>query len=116
MGKRKAAQNSEIKPWFSAKPDNKEGRFIQVGNSLMLSKKFQGLRYSTQRLYECMGMESAGNRDFKFPQKTAKKYGFTNKTLIAGVKELQEKGFIKVISGRNTRQPNLYSFCFDWKL
>ena len=30
--------------------------------------------------------------------------------------ELEAKGFIKVYSGKATREPNLYEFCYDWKI
>ena len=36
MGRRKAAEKCTILPWLSRKSDNSEGRFIQVGNSLLL--------------------------------------------------------------------------------
>ena len=40
MGKRRrAGGNNNINPWLSARMDCKEGRFIQVGNSLLLSHK-----------------------------------------------------------------------------
>ncbi len=37
MPRYKAAKNCEIKPWLSARSDCREGRFIQVGDSFLLS-------------------------------------------------------------------------------
>ena len=53
-----------IVPWLSARPDNREKRFIQVGDSLLFSDAFQELRVGAKHLYLCMAMESGGKRDF----------------------------------------------------
>lgn len=106
----------ELVPWLSAKPDNVEKRFIQVGNTLLFNKDFQSLGAGSRMLYFCMAMESAGKRRFIFPQAAAKKYKITPSSLRRHVDELEAKGFIKVYSGKITREPNLYEFCCDWKL
>ena len=62
-----------IVPALSAKVDNKEKRFIQVGNSLLLSKQFHALSTGSRFLYFCMAMESGGRKNFILPQKDAKK-------------------------------------------
>ena len=59
-------------PHLSAKADNKEKRFIQVGNSLLLSKQFHALSTGSRFLYFCMAMESGGRKNFILPQKDAK--------------------------------------------
>ena len=53
-----------IVPALSAKVDNKEKRFIQVGNSLLLSKQFHALSTGSRFLYFCMAMESGGREEF----------------------------------------------------
>jgi hypothetical protein len=106
----------ELVPWMSARPDNVENRFIQVGNSLLFNKEFQSLGAGSQMLYLCMSMESAGKRKFVFPQAAAKKYKISPSSLRRHVDELEAKGFIKVYSGKATREPNLYEFCYDWKI
>ena len=63
MGSRRRGRDT-IKPWLSARLDCKEGRFVQVGNSLLLSKEFQALTAGARFLYLCMTMESAGKREF----------------------------------------------------
>ena len=114
MSKRKSRPT--IVPWLSAKPDSYEKRFIQVGNSLVLSDQFQNLGIGTRYLYFCMAMESGGKRDFTFPQKVAEKYGIKPSSLRRHIDELEAGKFIKVYSGKPTREPNKYIFCQEWKL
>ena len=91
--------------WLSARADCKEGRFIQVENSLLLSQQYQDLT----------AMESGGKREFVFPLSTAKKYGIAKNSLWRNIVELQNAGFINIQSSASIRQPNLYSFSFEWK-
>ena len=106
----------ELVPWLSARPDNVEKRFIQVGDTLLFNKSFRSLTVGCRYTYFCMAMECGGRRSFLFPQATAKKYKITPSSLRRHVDELEAKGFIKVYSGKITREPNRYEFCFDWKL
>ena len=115
VARRKAAQNCTVLPWLSEKQDCKEGRFLQVGNSLLLSKRFQALPPTAQILYIVMANESGRNRSFEFPQTAAKKYGFAPTTFRRAVDELIKAGMITKQSGQSARAPNLYEFCFDWK-
>ena len=117
MPKRKSSKDCMIKPWLSAKPDCKEGRFIQIGNSLLLDKRFQALKPTAKILYLCMAMESGGRREFTFPKTDMSKYGLSRSTAVTGVNALIEAGFIKkAYSGKITREPNGYEFCLEWKL
>lgn len=120
----KAAKHCNIKPWLSARPDCTEGRFIQVGNSLLLSHKtnagtegnaFLKLTPNARLLYLDMCLEAGEQRQFIFPKAAAKKYGFTETTFRRGVNELSHKGFIAVNSVRTTREPNIYQFLSEWK-
>lgn len=115
MARRKAAQNCSLFPWLSAKPNCKEGRFIQVGNSLLLSKEFQKLSAGARWLYLCMTMESGGRRDFLFPLASAKKYGIPDASFRRYINELVNASLISKQSMANLRQPNEYSFSFEWK-
>ena len=105
-----------IKPWLSAKPDCKEGRFVQVGNSFMLSKAVQSLSAGAFRTYLCMAIESGGRREFQFPLHVAKKYGISSSSLRRHVEELEENGFIQASRNANLRKPNDYLFSLEWKL
>lgn len=104
-----------IVPWLTAKPDGREKRFIQVGNSLLLSKSFQALGPGPQHLYLCMAMESGGRQTFRFPRTTALKYGITPSSLARYVTKLEEKGFLQVYSRKRLRQPNDYLFTLSWR-
>ena len=114
MSKRRSKPT--IVPWLSAKPDHAEKRFIQAGNSLLLSRTFQALGTGSRYLYLCMAMESGGKRTFTFPQSAAKKYGISPASLRRHVDELEAGKFIKVYSGQPTREANRYEFCPEWKL
>ena len=59
MSGRKRSSRTVL-PWLTARSDGKEGRFIQVGNSLLLDKRVQKLSGNALRLYLCMAMESGG--------------------------------------------------------
>ena len=115
MPRRKAAPNCNVKPWLSANADSKEKIFTLIGNSLLLSEAFQQLTPGAQMTYICMTLHSGGKRDFQFPNATAKKFGFAEKSFRRYVAELAAAGFIKVNSGKLTREPNIYSFCLEWK-
>ena len=115
MGKHKAAQRCAISPWLSARADGKEGRFIQIGNTLLLDPAFQSLSDGAKHLYSCFSMESGGKREFIFPQAAATKYGIPTRSFRRHVKELISAGFITMQSGAPARMPNAYQFSFAWK-
>ena len=113
MGTRK--RKDTIPFWMSARADCKELRFIQCGNSLLLSKEFQSLSAGARFMYLCMAMESAGRREFTFPQKAAKKYGIPPASMRRYIDELVARGYIEKQSMANLRQPNEYRFSMAWK-
>jgi len=103
-------------PWLSARPDNKEGRFLMIGNSFLLSKSVQELSPGARFMYLSMAMESAGKREFTFSRSTAQKFGISETTAARYIKELSSSGFIEVVScGRYARVPNVYRFSLKWK-
>lgn len=107
-----------VLPWLTAKWDGKdENRFIQVGNALLLSKKFQALKPGAQMLYLCMAMDAGEKREFAFPHKAAKKYGISSSSFERWTEELIEAGFIEKIEDENfyLYTPNKYRFNFAWK-
>lgn len=104
-----------LSPWLSEREDGCEKRFIQVGNSLLLSGAFQTLKPGARQLYLCMAMEAGGRRDFLFPQAAARKYGFAPRSFWGYVRELEEHGFLLCRSMRSIRRPNEYCFSFVWK-
>ncbi len=116
MGRPKAAVNCSILPWLSARADGKEKRFIQIGNSLLLSDTMKGLKQGARYLYLCMAMEAGGKRVFTFPANSAKKYGIPQNSFARYKGELISSGLIRVKeSGKNTREKNIYEFSIGWQ-
>lgn len=115
--RRKSAQNCTVLPWLSAKCDGREGRFIQCGNSLFLSKPIQSLSPGARWLYLSMALEAGGKRTFTFKHSSAKKYGVPPSSYDRFLKELKDGGFIEKIEDENMAQyaPGQYRFVFDWK-
>lgn len=115
MPRKKAG--SEVKPWLSANPDNKEKRFAQVGHSFCINQAVKDLSPAAFKMYICMADEAGADRTFEFPERAAKKYGFTNKdTFRRKIKELTDKGFIEIVENNRTcRKANIYRFSFKWK-
>lgn len=123
MGRHKSAFNVNIRPWLSAHRDCSEGRFLQLGNSLLLSHKvggkeqnrFLSLSHGAKFIYLCMCMESGGKREFKFPSASIKKYGLPVRSARRWIDELEENGFITCDHAAYTREANNYQFSTDWK-
>jgi hypothetical protein len=104
-------------PWLSARSDCKDQRFIQLGNSLLLSYQWQHLKPGASNLYLCMCMEAGGQRQFQFPRSTAQnKYGIDDASFRRYTRELLEAKFIILVSsGACSKQPNIYAFSDGWK-
>lgn len=116
MGRPKAAENCKILPWLSANHPPSDKRFIQIGNSLLLSKKYQALHDTSRTLYECLAMESGGKRFVKLSRRQAeKKYGIKEATYTRAKKELIEKGFIRIKDNTGRYETNCFEFIDDWK-
>ena len=116
MPRRKAAPNCAIPFWMSAKQDCRENRFVQLGNSLLLSPEFQQLSMGARCLYICTAMEAGGRRNFTFPQSAATKYGINPRSMRRYLQELISTGFVEVeTSGRWTRESNRYLFSMRWR-
>jgi len=114
MPKRKSG--GVLLPWLSARPDNKEGRFLMIGNSFLLSEKVQALSPGARFMFLSMAMEAAGKREFTFSRSTAQKFGISETTAARYLKELLAAGFIETVSsGRFARVPNVYRFSLVWK-
>ena len=109
--------NGQLLPWMSAKPDCKEKRFLQVGNSLFFSDSFRDLGAGSRWLYLCMAVESGGKREVEFSRKTAEKYGIPKNSFTRHIAELKQAGFIEVSIEGNYWQfhKTVYRFVFDWK-
>lgn len=116
MPRPKQAKNCNILPWLSGKTDCREGRFIQIGNSLFFSEGFQNLSEGAKIVYLCMALESGGKSTFTFPAKTMKKYGLSVRTTRRHIDSLIVSGFIERESGKVTREENRFTFTpSTWK-
>lgn len=115
MARKKAG--GALRPWLSAKPDGQEGRFTQIGNTLLLDKRFQQLSPGARWLYICLANESGGQREVKFSHGTARKYGVPPTTFDRYTKELKNAGFIALTGGLDYGRfsPNVFRFTLDWK-
>lgn len=113
----KRKRGGELLPWLTAKQDNKEGRFLQVGNSLLLDKRFQKLNTGARQLYFCIAMEAGGKKTVAFPHSAAKKYGFPKSSFERFIKILQEQGYIERIENGSYSQfaPNVYQISLAWR-
>lgn len=118
MGRKKTAKSCNILPWLSAKVDCREGRFIQVGNSFLLSAKVHALTPNAKFLYFAMCMEAGGKREVIFTHGAARKYGISGTTFDRATKQLIELGFIDKIESEELLQyaPGKYRFSDCWKL
>ena len=118
MAKHYSAKNRPLKPWLSANKDCKEGRFIQVGNSLLLSKTFNKLNGNTLKTYFALCMESGGEPTAALSHSGAAKYGIDDATFDRSIKKLKEEGFISCDFENNPYRykTNIYRFILDWKL
>ena len=115
VARRKTAKQAEIKPWLSARQDCKEGRFIQVGNSLLLSDEFQKLSATAQILYLSLAMESGGRKETILSRANAKKYGISAATYSRSIKQLSAAGFIQIDETRGRYESNKFTFSTEWK-
>ena len=117
MPRKKTAKNVPLSPWLSAHTDCREGRFIQVGNSLLLADAFHNLNSGARFLYLCLAMEAGGKPGVKFSRSTAKKYGIPTTTFERAIKQLRDAGFIELQEDENMFQyaANVYRFSSRWK-
>lgn len=123
--KRRFSGESDLKPWLTNKaPGSKtNGRFIQVGNSLLMNKRFQSLSTGAKYLYFCMAMEAGTKNDFAFSKGTAtRKYGIAQTSFERYRRELENAGFISLLTSLPDSEPkaqfaaNRFRFSFEkWR-
>lgn len=126
MPRRKSAKNTALLPWLSAKGDCREGRFIMVGNSLLLSRKdaskreqnaFLTVTPGTRVLYLALCMEAGGKNTVRFSHSAAQKYGISPTTYDRGIKQLCKAGLIEQVldDQRSQFATNVFRFTSEWK-
>ena len=112
---RRRKAGATLRPWLTARVDCDEKRFIQLGNTLLLSYRFQRLSHGARYCYLCMTMEAGPRREFRLPRSAAKKYGIPHSSLCRYIRELEAGGWIEVRSMKALRKPNEYRFALTWK-
>ena len=123
--KKRFSGEADLRPWLTNKaPGSKtNGRFIQVGNSLLMNKQFQELSTGAKYLYLCMAMEAGSKNDFAFSKGTAvRKYGIAATSFERHRRELERAGFISSLNSPSDFEPkaqfaaNRFRFSFEkWR-
>lgn len=116
---RKDGKRKQLRFWLTGskgeKVGDKNSPFTQLSVSLLTDPAFISLSIPARYLYACLTAEAGPERVFKFPRKTALRYGFPESSFFRYVKELEDRGFISRNSGKTTREPNIYQFEDIWK-
>ena len=113
MGKKD--KEYRIVRWLTAKDNQQETRFIQVGNSLVFNENYKALSVGARYFYLLCAIESGRERHFQFPASKMKALGVSIRTARNYIEELKAAGFIECTqNGKCARQPNDYQFSFRW--
>ena len=109
-GRHRNARNCIIVPWLSARKDNREGRFIQVGHSLLLSPEYQALTGTAKHLLLTMALESGGHSTVVYTHGTARKYGIPGSSYDRAINDLRAAGMVELLGEPPLPQykPNCY--------
>ena len=67
-GRRTDKKENKFAPWITNNADRKEGRFIQLGNSLLLNPAVLNLSDKAFRVYVNMLLEAGGKKEFSYPR------------------------------------------------
>lgn len=71
--------------------------FVPLYADLLQSEQFQALSRVDRLVYIAMGLEAKTFKDFKFPESTAKLYGFSGMALRRSVQDLVERGSSRLL-------------------
>lgn len=129
MPRRRTAKTSKVFQWCSARRDNKEWGFVQLGNSLFeqqaekdkdgrvqyLPNPFHALSPMARWTYLCLCSAAKGKPEVLFTKTDAERYGIPTTSFRRAVKELEDKAFLTINHAGRTHQPNLYKFLSNWK-
>lgn len=132
MPRRRTALTTKIFQWCSARRSSKEHGYVQLGNSMFeqqledkpttpdgrrkyLDNPFHTLSLQSRWTYLCLCARAKGKTEVTFTKSDAERCGIPATSFRRSIQELEEKKFIKVNHAGATRQPNIYTFCSDWK-
>ncbi|MES9636065.1 helix-turn-helix domain-containing protein [Megasphaera elsdenii] len=114
MARRK--KNTPLNDWERGYVTARDEHFTRIGDSLLNNEVVHQLRYSTFYVLVQMEKASAGRREFDFKRSYYEKHcGLSPNTVIRAVKELEQKGFIRVTHETYSSRPNRYVWINDWK-
>ena len=91
------------------------GRFVPLTNALMLDKLFQSLTPNARWFFLALCMEAGGRPTVTMSHSAAKKYGITPSSYDSAVKQLTEKGFIKLADNLSRLETNRFELLFVWR-
>lgn len=91
------------------------GRFIIVANSLLLSKQYQALSPLARWVYLALAMEAGGEDTVSLSHSQARKYGITSSGYDNAIRQLKDRGFIRLDDGLGRLETNRFKFVRDWQ-
>lgn len=116
MSSKNRRRAQPLSAWCVDTDGNKPTSFVRLDRTLLTSERFRELNGAQRFTYIAMTLVSQGKQEFRFTASLAEKYGIAPNTLWRHVDALIKAGFIKrKRSGWNTREPNIYEFCLDWR-
>ena len=104
-----------IVPALSVKVDNKK----TIHSGWKRTAPLQAVPRTQHRQPVSLFLHGRGEQrkeEFHSSTKGRKKYGIAPSSLRKHINELEAARFIRVYSGKPTREPNRYEFCLSWKL
>lgn len=108
------SKRTPFREWETAKNNGIEKRYIRLGATKYY--RMTDLSANAFKVFICMCMESAGQREFQFPYSKYKDFMSTH-TFVRVKQELIDKGYIEEVqNNKNLRQANVYRFSSGWKL
>lgn len=112
MGKRKKKQFASYES--SAVVTDRQEPYIALTNSLMNNKNWLSLKPTSQILYCYMKMWSKGSNKVQYSYSLAQKIIGSSRTVSNCLKELKEKGFIRMSEEATNNKGIIYEFIDEW--
>lgn len=114
MGKHQRVKDEKFK-YYLKDGTSAGGRFIQIGNSLLLSKRFQALSPLARYVYLALAMEAGGKDVVSLSHSQAGKYGIKPSGYDNAIRQLKVGGFIRLDDGLGRLETNRFRFVRDWQ-
>ena len=111
MSRRKGVDERKIPHYLKVRGEI-GGRFVPLTNALMLDTLFQSLTPNARWFFLALCMEAGGKPTVSMSHSAAKKYGIKPTSYDAAVKQLTERGLIKLVDGLSRLETNRFEFPF----